>query len=242
MQETVADKIADRITARLSAAGITAQVSVTDTQGLDSRLLDWTWVAITSSRLGQNPILHREVCRMISLCMLECRRRDAVLVVAKGSAVEPWAARASELFAVPILKIAVDGAPSTGGGPCIEIQVTAESLSRDAAVIAIGDRVDAVYVRAGGTIDQCLRDRLVQLGDVSTRVAVTSLPKCAGRDLIGQGAIGWLSSTKDSSDLGDPAHQCKSHVIAASDSDQTVQENAWMHQRRRVASALHARL
>ncbi len=65
------------------------------------------------------------------------------------------------------------------------------SISRDAAVLALADRVDAVYVRPRGTIAACLKHRLATRHDASTRVAVITARKSAARELIDAGAIGW---------------------------------------------------
>lgn len=149
-------------------------------------------LGVTSSRLGRDPAWHRSACRFLARSAEQCRDRGATLLVAAGSAIEPWARRAAELFAVPLQVVAIDhGAPSDvvvcgrQGGP----------LSRDAVLIALADRVDAVYVRRGGTIERCLKSRIEQLQDASTRVAVGSLPTCAAAGLITCGAIGWYWPT-----------------------------------------------
>jgi len=62
-------------------------------------------------------------------------------------------------------------------------------------MIALADRVDAVYVRRGGTVESCLRTRVDDRFDASTRVAVTMTRKCAAPGLIAAGAIGWFHSS-----------------------------------------------
>ncbi len=135
---------------------------------------DQTLVGLTSSRLGRDLMLHRHVCQFLSRSLLDARDRGAAVVVAEGSAIEPWAIRAAELFGVP----------------CLRLQVH-DDVSRDAAVIAIGDRVDAVYVRGGGTIASWLKRRIETLADASTRVAIFGTGTCAAARLIEAGAIGW---------------------------------------------------
>jgi hypothetical protein len=145
-------------------------------------------LGVTSSRLGHDPAWHRVACRFLARSVEQCRDRGATLLVAAGSAIEPWARRAAELFAVPLQVVAIEH-----GGPADVIVSGRQGgrLSRDAVLIALADRVDALYVRRGGTIERCLNDRIEQLQDASTRVAVGSLPTCAAAGLITRGAIGW---------------------------------------------------
>ncbi len=156
-------------------------------------------VAITSSRLGRDPQLHLCVCRLLSRRMLELRHRQANVLVAAGSAIEPLVTRAAELFHVPVTTLCVNSKQGRGAvtqtlhrEPCI-IE-SSDSLSRDAVTIAIADQVDGVYVRRGGTIDACLRARIQTLHDTSTRVAVIPGQPSAAMELIAAGAIGWYVS------------------------------------------------
>jgi hypothetical protein len=150
-------------------------------------------IAVSSSRLGHDSRLHRNVCQFLCRSLLDCRHRGASLLVASGSAIEPWAVRAAELFAVPLIRLSVNRDDQSA-----EIVVRSRDgapLSRDAAVIGLADRVDAVYVRSGGTIERCLRQRVNDRRDASTRVAVAMTETCAAADLIAAGAIGWFRST-----------------------------------------------
>ncbi len=153
-------------------------------------LIDRTWAAVACSRLGNDAALHGEVCRFLARCMLDCRSRGAVLLVAEGSAVAPWAFRAAELFGVDVIRVIAGDKPSRNGGPSIACRGKRE-ISRDSAVIALADRVDAAYVRPGGNIASCLKRRLKELQDPSTRVAVIMSRPSAARELIERGAIGW---------------------------------------------------
>ena len=227
MRQTDAQQIRQRIVSRLKhVAGVIGQVNVTDTLELDSQVLGNSWVAIASSRLGQSPVLHRQVCRLISLCMLECRRRQAVLLVAVGSAIEPWALRAAELYGVSVVQIAIGKVGAGDAADQIGIEVVDQTISRDAAVIAIADRVDVVYARGGGNIAGSVRDRLHQLEDVSTRVAITSLPRCAGRELIQAGAIGWFTAAETHSDEQEQSIELPN--VNAADQDWMHQESEWL--------------
>lgn len=131
-------------------------------------------IGLTSSRLGRDVTLHRHVCQFLSRSLLDASDRGAAVLIADGSAIAPWAIRAAELFGVPAIHLRVG-----------------DDVWRDAAVIAIADRVDAVYVRSGGTIATWLDRRTMTLADASTRVAIYGRGHCAAAELIGAGAIGW---------------------------------------------------
>ncbi len=213
-------------------------------------------IGITSSRLGHDPRLQKRVCQFLTRSLSQCRQRGGTLLVAAGSAIEPWARRASELYSVPIEILSVDsdsrdsGAQDSGaqdsGSQC---QATAASepvgpgrhavqrpvvvrsdcgrkLSRDAVLIALADRVDAVYVRRGGAIEQCLNVRLRDLKDASTRVAVSMTGKCAAERLIANGAIGWIGKDEISSDLELPP--TGPSTIRSSDDAWTRTDGSWL--------------
>ena len=172
--ESVTGKLVDRAELCIGQAANTLHVPAESCLLDNTALVNLPWVTMTSSRLGDDPGLHRDVCRFVSHCLLECRSRSAVLVVATGSAIEPWACRAAELFGVSVVRVQVgDSAPKIS--PDVVIKT---SLSRDEVVVHLGDRVDAVYVRQKGNIASCLRERIRRRGDASTRVAITRLPKC----------------------------------------------------------------
>lgn len=153
-------------------------------------------IAVTSSRLGHDSSLRRHVCQFLSRCLLDCRQRNAVLLVASGSAIEAWATRAAELFAVPVVRLSVD--PNDDLADIVIGTARDEPLSRDATLIALADRVDAVYVRRGGTVERCLQARVEDRCDASTRVAVSLTRHCAASGLIAAGAIGWFHSSAKS--------------------------------------------
>lgn len=148
-------------------------------------------VAVVSSRLGHNLAIHRHVCRFLCRTMLDCRARGATLIVATESAIEPWVVRAAEIFAVPLLRIAV-------GKDAVDADFfvpnnPSSPLTRDQLIIQLADRIDAVHVRRGGAIAASLAARIRQRQDASTRVAITPDAKCAATSLIAGGAIGWYS-------------------------------------------------
>lgn len=150
---------------------------------------DGSTLAVVSSRLGRDPSRHRQICRYLSRSMLDCRSRQRAVVVASGSAIEPWAVRAAELFAVPLVRIAIDNEKRPAD--LIVASDGTRPLSRDEVVIESAERVDAVYVRRGGEIEKLLRRRIATRGDGTTRVAVTLESTCAAERLIAAGAVGW---------------------------------------------------
>ena len=161
-----------------------------------------TFIGLTSSRLGHRPNVHWHVCRFLARSVMDCRRRDAVLVVAAGSAIEPWAIRAAELFDTTVVRL------STTCGPLkkesveksdaeIRVQHESSSFTHDQILVAIADRIDAVHVRRGGRISKALQSRLAKTSDGSVRVAVG--PAWASKEfksdslaLIQAGAVGWF--------------------------------------------------
>lgn len=148
-------------------------------------------VAITSSRLGHDARLHRQVCRYLSHRMLDLRHQPVRVLVAANSAIEQLAVRAAELFRVPITRLYVDEKCLSPADSECSIQ-TDGRLSRDQLLLGIADRVDAVYVRPQGKIAAAIKQRIKSDPSVSTRVAVIDQPRNAAADLITAGAIGWL--------------------------------------------------
>ena len=154
---------------------------------------DTKLIAVTSSRLGKDSRRHRRICQFLTRTMQDCRQRSATLLVASGSAVEPWAIRAAELFGVPVIRVSVESDETTTDPSTLVIAgVQNSSLSRDAVVIALADRIDAIYVRQKGAIAKCIEHRLTPFDAASTRVAISLTSQCAGSDLVSKGAIGWF--------------------------------------------------
>ncbi|WP_345324098.1 hypothetical protein [Novipirellula rosea] len=186
--------LAANLERRLHRLEVCAAISLhaSEIHSCDSVATASTLVGITASRLGRDPYLHRWVCQFLSRRMLDLRHSESTLVVAAGSAIDPLATRAAELFHVPIIRLVVnpeDGSACDHSDVC-RIQST-EPLSRDAVLIGIADRVDAVYVRPGGKIETNLKARIAALRDTSTRVAVIADVPSAAPELIADGAIGW---------------------------------------------------
>ncbi|MGI9474926.1 MAG: hypothetical protein ACR2NZ_25570 [Rubripirellula sp.] len=193
--EGFAARLVDRSQLLTSKGEPCRYLSVTESHSLSSQLVeqlaDVRLVALTSSRLGHSPLLHRHAGRGVVRAALACRHSGASMLVATGSAIEPWAERAAELFSVPLLRLAVDGQPRSSEADLVASHKGNHQLHSDGLVIAIADQVDAPYVRLQGRIMGCLLRRLKSLGDATTHVGVTKKKECAGRRLIAAGAVGW---------------------------------------------------
>jgi hypothetical protein len=99
-----------------------------------------------------------------------------------------------------VVKLSVD--PNDDLAETVILSKSGAPLSRDAVTIALADRVDAVYVRRGGTVERCLRARVEDRCDASTRVALSLTRPCAAPGLIAVGAIGWFHSGEESDHAG----------------------------------------
>lgn len=139
-------------------------------------------VAVVSSRIGHSPELQQRVAHFTSLSVAQCRRDNGVLLVASGTAIEPYLRRAAELFDVPTLSIDDVSAKS---------KKSQLEPNRDRILIAAADRVDAVHLRPNGTIHRAIADRLLHRNDVSTRIVVASDNSATLLELLDRGAVGW---------------------------------------------------
>ncbi|OYP37381.1 hypothetical protein [Rhodopirellula sp. MGV] len=168
-----------------------------------------TTIATISSHLGRSLPLHRHACKYLTLAMMQARMENRVLLIAKHSAIEPWAIRAAETFGVPYVMVTVNGSSRSNvledqARPCVNIE-TDQPLGRDQAIVELADRVDCVFVRAGGTVETVLRNRLLGRRDASVRVATPTpsklMPETSSSQqrkanqlfdqLLELGAIGW---------------------------------------------------
>ncbi len=109
-------------------------------------------VAIVCSRVGHDPHRHRSLSRQIAASLQQARREEATLLIADGTAIDPWVTHGAERFQVPVFRLD-----------------TPEQ--RDREVIAIADRVDAAYIRSGGKVAGLLRTR-ARLQSGVVRVAI----------------------------------------------------------------------
>ncbi|TWU16085.1 hypothetical protein [Allorhodopirellula heiligendammensis] len=109
-------------------------------------------VAIVCSRVGHDPRRHRRLSQQIAVSVQQARRDEATLLIADGTAIDPWVTHAAEVFQVPVVRLAA-------------------SDQGDRDVIAMADRVDAAYVRSGGKVTKILRKR-AKLQSGMVRVAI----------------------------------------------------------------------
>ena len=152
-------------------------------------------VAVCSSRLGRDLERRRGVCQFLTRCIQDCRHRGGTLVVASGSAIEPWAKRAAELFSVRLITMSIHNEDDAAE---LILEPADPGVGRDALAVAIADRVDALFVRRGGTLQQCLRNRIDRRHDATTRVAFSADSRCAAAELVAGGAVGWFQSSGSS--------------------------------------------
>lgn len=136
--------------------------------GLDAVLAhDGVLASVVSSRLGHDVSRHRKMARHLSAAMQRFRADGLTVLVAKGTAIEPWVIQAADRFSVPTL-------------------VLEKTDDRDLRLMAIADRVNVVYSRAGGKIERLIRQRC-ELESGTVRVAVNSQTDV---DLLSAGAVG----------------------------------------------------
>lgn len=124
-------------------------------------------VAIVCSRVGHDPHRHRSLSQQIAASLQQAHRDGASLLIADGTAIDPWVTHAAEVFQLPVVRFAITD-------------------QRDREVIAVADQVDAVYVRSGGKVTELLRLRsLLQSGMV--RVAIEGA--ASGREMKDRQAV-----------------------------------------------------
>ncbi len=151
------------------------------------------WISMVSSRLGHDLSHHRHVSRFLSRAMLDCNRRSGVALIAMGSAIEPLASRAAELFRVPVLRIgiATDKLKNRDVPELLIHDREDRKLDRDQLAIMLADRVDVLHARRGGKMAMYAEKRITQLHDTSTRVAISTVEDDVAKGLIASGGIGW---------------------------------------------------
>ena len=183
-------KANERLVHASQAARFSVELKDKETELVLSNACSFT--LLVSSRWGHDPQRHRKLGQYLMRSASEARIQQTVLLVAVGSAVEPWARRASKLTGASMLRI---GFEERAGRSRPQILVRCSGhvmMTRDQGAITMADRIDALYVRRGGHIEHCLIKRLEQPTHHQLRVGITSLPNCAGFQLMQAGAIGWF--------------------------------------------------
>jgi hypothetical protein len=110
--------------------------------------------------------------QQIVASLQQARRDGASVLIADGTAIDPWVTHAAELFQVPVIRLE-------------------KTPDRDRHVIAIADRVDAAYVRSGGKVTALLRQRAeLQAGLVRVAIDSTMSEHRVVWELLDAGAVG----------------------------------------------------
>ncbi len=132
-----------------------------------------TWLGVVSSRLGR-PVERRQGWfRLLEKVMQQALSIEGAIVLAKGTASEPWVRRDSWLFRVPMIEVA-----------------NVPKGEEDACLVELCDQIFALRVRKQGKIFRLLQDQLVR-GRSSIRVGIWDEPDDAGAELVKLGATGW---------------------------------------------------
>ncbi len=205
-----------------------AAVGDVDVSPLEAISIPGPLIGITSSRLGHDCLLHRRVCRFLTHSIRQCRQRGGTLLVAAGSAIEPWALRAAELFSVPVQVLSVEGVDRGDPQRLVVRPPCGQDLSRDAVLISLADRVDAVFVRQGGKVERSLKNRVCDRNDASTRVAVSMTKMCAAPGLIANGAVGWFVAQANTTDPPITSDLGRSTELSRSSDSWTRTDGAWL--------------
>jgi len=153
---------------------------------------------LVCSRLGRDFGLHVQVGKYLMRSLWQAQRSGSVVLIATGSAIEPWAKRAAELTGTPLLSIGLEQAESSNDSDLLVRCPLRDPVTRDWVAIGMADHVDAVYVRRSGHIETCLVERIQRFGPKATRVAITSHRACAGTRLLQCGAVGWFIPDSES--------------------------------------------
>ncbi|MEM6469328.1 MAG: hypothetical protein AAF802_07140 [Planctomycetota bacterium] len=159
--------------------------------------------AVMCSHLGHSAERQALIARYVCRSVLEAKHSCETLLVAAGTAIEPWVLRAANLFDVPVAVLAAQSIGGSCRAGCSRSHQQAYSMefdglteaNRDPLIALLADRVDCVFVRSRGRVFHSIRQRLLADDQPSTRLAVhPSLAKETGRSLrslMDLGAVGW---------------------------------------------------
>lgn len=148
--------------------------------GLDSRPV----LAPVCSRLGHDPVRHRDMALQLAASMMDARQRQEHVATVERSAAAPWVTHAAKTFDVPLVRweasklaTAVAASPDKPG----------VTIDRDEWIIAVADRIDVLQSRHGGKIERAVLRRL-EVDPLGIRVGMND-PGAAAR-LLEAGALG----------------------------------------------------
>jgi len=144
------------------------------------------WQTVVMSRLGRNLLARRVELAMLHRFTEQAISDDHAVLAVTGTAADRWLKRSCQLLAAPLIELS-----------------PVASLSRDVLAVMLADRVDAVWVRPGGTIHHLLRERLAEGPAAAVRVLVptvggegapAALSGVTG-ELLAAGAVGYCCRT-----------------------------------------------
>lgn len=131
---------------------------------------------VACSHFGRSNLNLARSCRALRITMRDVSHHDGFLVSVRGTAIDDWAMLAATRFDIPLIqfRVADSIAPPCQLGPLqFEIPVQT-SLPADRLLFALAPRVDVLFCRNGGRIDQAMRWR--QAVDTSRWLRVSSGP------------------------------------------------------------------
>jgi hypothetical protein len=174
------------------------------------------WHAVVSSRLGKNLIGRRTEIAWMRHAIEKANHRGDRSLIVRDTAAASWAERACELLGFDPVRLAIEDSKEPWQKMALPVDVC-----RDKLCIALADRIDAAYVRPGGTVYRLLRERIAQDTSPTVQVLLTQQENDATQQLIAAGAIGyWLGQpTRDESIARvDGSHLDLSSHVSGSDS------------------------
>lgn len=192
------------------------------------------WHTVVMSRLGRNLLARRVELAMLFRFAEQAVKADQAVLAVPGTAAHRWLKRSCELLAGPLIELE----PADDAGESVQPTAVisdvpaplhtvhllsqpngaAVPLSRDVLAVMLADRVDATWVRPGGTIHHLLGQRLAEEPAAAVRVLIPpGSGSCAAaatnraiRELLAAGAIGYFcppaeqSGSESLSDSSEP--------------------------------------
>ena len=170
---------------------------------------------VASSHFGRSNLHLAQCCRALRITMRDTCHRGGVLVSVLGTAIDSWAALAASRFEMPLIRFRLADSGTVPGQlvPCqqgpLQFEVPVQtSLSADRLLFALSPRVDVLFRRSGGRIDQAMRWRLAVDQSAWLRVS-ESEPADGERDeLINKHALPLPLRVNAPSHFVDPSRLC----------------------------------
>jgi len=128
------------------------------------------------------------------------KRGDGELIFRK-TASQKWTDRACKLLSIDAVRLDANDHESAVDKDWHPVPLP-NGYCRDQLAIDLADRIDATYVRPGGTILRLLRQRLEKDQAATIQVLVTRAEDKAAKELIAHGAIGYWINLEGSANKG----------------------------------------